>query len=444
MIDEFNDHVQDRLAQLLARSEAKRRVAIIGAGTSGLIACQKLLEADCFPIVFEKTGTVGGVWSLDGHPAMYPGLVMNTSPLLTIFRNSAPPDPDKFLHYGAKKYARYVNKYFSKTKVSEHIINFSEIKHCEIDPSGGSYLSLLPKGSSTIVNRLHFDNIVYAGGLCQKVPDQNSKSLANYQGQVIHSSEVENPSLFYKNRVLIIGSGNTACDLATKIFACGAAVDISIRNGTWILPRSIDNIPIDEFVQSLKRYFGEGYKSNILHAIEPNRCYFTHNTNTSKIDFRVHRISISDSLPLLIKNNDIRIRGVPMSSEHDSIVFSDGSKARYDAVINCTGYEVNFDSRIAHSNRHLLAGVMTPELPGWWFIGAPAVWGGSPALAEWQADIIAAGIKHQISASSLLDVTNRVGKYDSSAMNLPFGFAAIDFHDYALFSSNLIEEINIL
>uniref|UniRef100_A0A8C0B429 Flavin-containing monooxygenase n=1 Tax=Buteo japonicus TaxID=224669 RepID=A0A8C0B429_9AVES len=47
---------------------AARRVAIIGAGASGLCALKCCLDEGLVPTCFERSGDIGGLWRFEEHP----------------------------------------------------------------------------------------------------------------------------------------------------------------------------------------------------------------------------------------------------------------------------------------------------------------------------------------------------------------------------------------
>jgi cation diffusion facilitator CzcD-associated flavoprotein CzcO len=53
----------------------RRKVAVIGAGISGLAAAKCLLEEGLFPVVYEKAAQSGGLWADVGAGSqLYPSL----------------------------------------------------------------------------------------------------------------------------------------------------------------------------------------------------------------------------------------------------------------------------------------------------------------------------------------------------------------------------------
>jgi cation diffusion facilitator CzcD-associated flavoprotein CzcO len=73
------------------------RVAVIGAGMSGLTAAKCLLDEGIRPVVFEQAATIGGLWNYseelpDGGSVMYRSVQANASTRTTAFSDFPFPD----------------------------------------------------------------------------------------------------------------------------------------------------------------------------------------------------------------------------------------------------------------------------------------------------------------------------------------------------------------
>ena len=56
------------------------RIAVVGAGPSGLVAAKHALEAGFEATVFEASGELGGQWQTTAaHSGVWPGMHTNTS-----------------------------------------------------------------------------------------------------------------------------------------------------------------------------------------------------------------------------------------------------------------------------------------------------------------------------------------------------------------------------
>ena len=83
----------------------KKRVAIIGAGASGLPAIKSVLEEDMIPVCFERTDDIGGLWNYtpevrgDGQASVMKSTVINTSKETMCYSDfPIPEDFPNFMH----------------------------------------------------------------------------------------------------------------------------------------------------------------------------------------------------------------------------------------------------------------------------------------------------------------------------------------------------------
>lgn len=83
-----------------------KKVAVIGAGATGMAATKACLEQGLEPVVFEKTNYTGGLWryqeQLDknGIASVMRSTIVNTSKEMTAFTDFPPPaELANFMHH---------------------------------------------------------------------------------------------------------------------------------------------------------------------------------------------------------------------------------------------------------------------------------------------------------------------------------------------------------
>ena len=94
-------------------SQSRRRIAVIGAGVSGLAAAKCLLEEGLEPMIYEQAPQIGGLWNYDealpdGGGVMYRSLRTNTSKHTMAFSDFPLPEtaPDFLPHIEVLQYLR--------------------------------------------------------------------------------------------------------------------------------------------------------------------------------------------------------------------------------------------------------------------------------------------------------------------------------------------------
>lgn len=231
------------------------RVAVIGAGVSGLAAARCLRAEGIEAVVFEQTGEIGGVWKFHeeepggGGPA-YRSLRTNTSRQTTGFSDF--PFPSSLPDYPTRAQVLvYLNKYADHFGLRDTIRLRTQVEAVRpVGPNAGrwevTYHGSAPSKENhgeACIER--FDGVIVCSGLYGPPVIPRYPGLEDYQGQVMHSRDYKGPEGFEGKDVVVVGAGSSGVDIAVELSRVARSVALSTEKGAWFIPRYIGNIPYD-------------------------------------------------------------------------------------------------------------------------------------------------------------------------------------------------------
>jgi len=204
------------------------RIAIIGGGISGIAAARMLMRFEHEVVVFERGPRPGGVWAI-----AYPDVrLQNVAEHYRLADFPWPFAPD--LHPTREQLMRYMEAAIARFHVdlrTEH-----EVLTSEAVAEGWELELRSPAGT----RRERFDYVVVASGQYTGAPQRPELSGREcFKGQVISDREVRDLAVLANKRVVVIGFGKSAVDMASFAAARGAQVDHVFREPRWLIPRHI-------------------------------------------------------------------------------------------------------------------------------------------------------------------------------------------------------------
>jgi thioredoxin reductase len=385
-----------------------RRVCVIGAGSSGIASCQVLdargIAFDCY----EKGSGVGGNWRYgndNGMSSAYESLFINTS--REIMEYATFPMPKSYPDYPHhSQIAAYFDDYVDHFGLRDKIAFRTEATRVEQAPEGGWNVTVRPvDGGDERTTR--YDDVMVANGhhWDPRWPEPPFPGELDDSVDVVHAHHYRTSEGYEDKNVLVLGIGNSACDIAVETSRVSRMTYLAMRRGAWIIPKYIGSVPVDEvspswswrvpfFVQRLvlgflvKRAQGDPTKFGL-----------------PKPDHRIAEAHPTVSSDLLPRIGHGRIAPKPNIArlEGDSVRFTDGSVVQVDKVVYCTGYKISFpffdhdmldpsgDNRIELYRR-----VVHPDLAGLYFIGLIQPLGAIMPIAEMQSEWIADVIEGRV------------------------------------------------
>ena len=205
------------------------RVCVIGAGISGLVTA-KVFSEDGFDVtVFEKDAGLGGVWTAS---RTYPGLHANNARESYAFSDFPyPADTDDFP--SAPQIRAYLETYAERFGVRPRIRLRTEV--VRIAPAGDGWEVTVRSGGGA--EMLRFDFVVVCSGVFSEPFIPEVEGAERFAGGIVHSSAATNPALFAGRRVVVVGGGKSALDVAAFAGRAAASCTLVFRRAYWMMPR---------------------------------------------------------------------------------------------------------------------------------------------------------------------------------------------------------------
>lgn len=370
------------------------RACVIGAGSSGIAACKALYERGIPFDCFEKSDRAGGNWvfgNKNGMSAAYRSLHINTSRDRMAYSDfPMPADYPDFPHHSL--IARYFDAYIDHFGFRQTIAFNSGVTRAEQKPDGTWRVTVEKDGEA---KTREYGALLVANGHHWDPRWPEPAFPGSFDGVQLHSHAYVDNQPFRDKRVLVLGMGNSAMDIAVECSQVAARVFLSARRGAYIVPKYVLGRPLDSFLTSphwplwLRERLGLAVYRLAVGKLQQyglpqpeHRPLQAHPTISSDIFIR---LGSGDITP---RPNLARLCG-------DRVEFVDGTSEPVDVIIYCTGYKISFPffdpAFLAAPNNELplFRRVFHPKIPGLFFVGLLQPLGAIMPLAEAQGQWIA-------------------------------------------------------
>ncbi len=416
-------------------------MCVIGAGCSGLTAVKALSEARIDVVCYERGSRVGGNWVFDsdnGQSRIYRSLHINTSRERMQFSDF--PMPASYPDYPRHELvAAYFEGYADAFDLKRHVRFETTVRHAR--KNAGGWQVELDSGQLE-----QFDALIVANGHHWDPRFPEPRFPGSFSGLELHSHDYVSPTEPHDlrgKRVLVVGMGNSAVDIACELGHPGVAerVYVAARRGAWVLPKYAFGKPIDQsslFPAFVPVRIRQAIAQRLFELVigkmsdfglpEPDHTLGSAHPTISS-DF-LTRVGSGDITP--------KPQIAELAGTH--VRFGDGSEEAIDAIVYATGYKVTFPffepALVAAPNNELplFLRLFHLEHPGLFFIGLCQPLGAIMPLAEAQSRLLAAYLSGRYAPPSPAEMRQRTERSDAAMraryVRSPRHTMQVDFDDY--------------
>jgi uncharacterized NAD(P)/FAD-binding protein YdhS len=309
------------------------KFCIVGAGFSGLGVAAAMTRAEIPFDVIEADDDVGGNW----YHGVYDTAHIISSKKTTQYSDH--PMPDDYPDFpSAAQMLAYLRAYADRWGIRERTQFRSSVEN--VRPlAGDRWQVTLQSGEAreSRETRIYRGVVICNGHHWDKRMPQYP---GTFDGTLIHSKDYKSPEVLAGKRVLVIGGGNSACDVAVEAARFAESSHISLRRGYWFLPKTFFGIPTVEYMRPFFPLWAQRlFLKTIVRLVFGPYTRYGLPEPDHKI-FERHP-TLNSQLLYFIKHG--RIRPEPDIARYDGKVveFTDGRRAEFDLIVAATGFNVS-------------------------------------------------------------------------------------------------------
>lgn len=300
------------------------KLLVIGAGPVGLAMAKALKDSGLPFDQIDAHDGVGGNW----RKGVFKMTHIVSSKHSTAYAGD--PMPETYPDFpSAAQVLAYLESYAARHRLHEKIVFGTRLERAEPNPDG-SWSTRLSGGK-----RRTYKGLVVCNGHHW---DKRMPALpGHFSGDLIHSKDYREGRDVEGRRVLVIGGGNSGCDIVSEAARVAASADWSLRSGYWFLPKTFLGRPLMDLpIWSLPVFVQRLILKGIARLMIGDYRRYGLQKPSHEL-FERHPTYGSEALGY-IQQGRIRPRPGIARCEGRTIHFTDGSSTEADLIVAATGF----------------------------------------------------------------------------------------------------------
>lgn len=322
-------------------AEYTSRYCVVGAGTSGLTAAKNLKQHGIACDVFEKNDDVGGNWYY-GKPgsSVYRSTHLISSKPGTEYTDFPMPAeyPDYPNHWQVHEYIKSYARHFGLYELITFNTGVTRIVPVEEGSPSTPWDVTLTNGETR-----RYAGVVICNGhnWDPKFPDLPGA----FDGLTLHSCQYKTPDVLRDRRALVVGAGNSGCDIAVESAHNARATFLSTRRGYYYNPKFVLGRPADQVAETMLRLRVPLALRRLTYGLVLKLSVgLPQDYGLPKPDHRFYETHpiVNSQLLYYVGHGDIKHKPDVRELQRDAVLFADGTREPLDVIVFATGFKLTF------------------------------------------------------------------------------------------------------